>query len=108
MQVASVSSMLRPAIRQRIPIPGLRLRPHVQRPLPVRPQALKQRYPCGKLKDKRAVTIALGILARNGVVIAADTQVGMPEYLKMGRGKIAFGAQPSDQDDVRMLAVTGA
>ncbi len=55
------------------------------------------------------MTIALGILAKDGLVIASDRQVGMPEYLKMGRGKIAFGKQGAiGQPGGNMLAVTGA
>ena len=35
------------------------------------------------------MTIALGVLATDGVVIAADTQVSIPGYFKLGQGKIS-------------------
>ena len=54
-----------------------------QRSLPVRPQPLKQQYP-------RAMTIAVGILARDGLVMASDTQVTSPGYMKLDQGKFAF------------------
>jgi hypothetical protein len=69
------------------------------------------RYPWGNLKETGKVTIGLGMLSHDGVVIAADRQLGMTEFLKMGRGKIAFansGPFPGDPGELSSFAVTGA
>ncbi len=50
------------------------------------------------------MTIALGILARDGVVVAADSQNTIPDYLKMSDGKIALGIQHTHSS----FAITGA
>jgi hypothetical protein len=57
------------------------------------------------------VTIALGILATDGVVLASDTQVGITDYLKTGQGKIACcitRTLPGSASQTNTLAVTGA
>lgn len=46
------------------------------------------------------MTIGIGLLARGGVVVAADTQTGIPNDVKMGYGRIAFAE--------RGFAITGA
>lgn len=54
------------------------------------------------------MTIALGILATDGVVIATDTQIGVQDYLKTHQGKLVvahFG--PSDNKSAA-IAITGA
>jgi len=61
-----------------------------------------------KPKENDPVTIAVGILATDGIVVAADTQVGVTEYLKINRGKVAFGVQRSAQNGVSALAITGS
>jgi hypothetical protein len=53
------------------------------------------------------VTIAIGILARDGVVLAADTQVGQQDYLKTGQTKIVIG-RDTDHPERGYMAVTGA
>ncbi len=53
------------------------------------------------------MTIAIGLLARDGFVIAADTQVGIPGYLNMSFGKVAYGTKRAG-GDVSSLVVTGA
>jgi hypothetical protein len=98
----------RPAIR----LPGRsgKPTPKIGNPPYLRP--VKQRYPCGKFKDVRRVTIALGILATDGIVLAADTQVGITEYLKTSGGKIAYGVRrPASAQSMSItsgFAVTGA
>lgn len=73
----------------------------------VHPQPLKHmRYPW-KLKEDR-VTIALGILTDNGVVIAADTQIGITNYLKVGQGKIYFAGKADHEGRKMSFAVSGA
>jgi hypothetical protein len=56
------------------------------------------------------MTIAIGMLARDGVVIAADTQMGVTDWLKTGQGKIAFATSGSvnDPQNKQAFAVTGA
>jgi len=52
------------------------------------------------------VTIALGILTHDAVVIAADTQIGA-DYLKTGHGKISWGRVSSGAGQGAM-AITGS
>ena len=52
------------------------------------------------------MTIAIGVLAQDGIVVAADTQVGITDYLKMSFGKIAFGRRTGSVSSG--FAVTGA
>lgn len=52
------------------------------------------------------MTIALGILTHGGVVIAADTEIGV-EYLKTGEGKISFSHELSPSYEAT-LTVTGS
>jgi hypothetical protein len=59
-------------------------------------------------KPKDQVTIALGILAHDSVVIAADTQITMPDYLKTGQGKIAWLRKTAPSGQFGGLAITGA
>jgi hypothetical protein len=56
------------------------------------------------------VTIAIGILATDGVVIAADTQTGIPDYLKVGQGKVSITVSRADQAPMghRSFAISGA
>jgi ATP-dependent protease HslVU (ClpYQ) peptidase subunit len=54
------------------------------------------------------VTIALGILADDGVVVAADTQVGVADYLKTGQNKIDFARRLEADQQLEALAITGA
>lgn len=68
--------------------------PRVAYPLPF-PKPFPKSNPVVPLKHGRypeAMTIAFGLLAGDGVVLAADTEIGMPDYLKAPRGKVA-GAQ---------------
>jgi hypothetical protein len=65
------------------------------------------RYPLWKPKDNQ-VTIALGILAHDSVVIAADTQMTYPDYLKTGQGKIAWLRKTAPSGQLGGLAITGA
>jgi 20S proteasome alpha/beta subunit len=53
-------------------------------PFPHRPQPLKHR------QHAKAMTIALGILATDGVVLAADSQMTVPGFFKLDQGKVAF------------------
>jgi hypothetical protein len=54
------------------------------------------------------VTIAIGLLATDGIVIAADTQTGITDYLKMSYGKIAFGRTLNAGKPAPNFAITGA
>ena len=57
------------------------------------------------------MTIALGMLAGDGIIVlAADTQLGETEYLKTGEGKIAMSTSRvvSDHTKTRSFAITGA
>lgn len=55
------------------------------------------------------MTIALGLLASDGVVLAADTQMGITDYLKSEQGKIAYGGrQLADGTNVTAIAIAGA
>ena len=60
------------------------------------------------------MTIALGILAHDAVVIATDTQVGVSDYLKTSQGKISLTTHSRRQEPTEdmtqtvALAVTGA
>jgi 20S proteasome alpha/beta subunit len=55
-----------------------------------------------------AVTIALGILADNAVVLAADTQVGT-EYLKMDQAKISWARKSAESgQQLGALGITGS
>jgi hypothetical protein len=77
-------------------------------PLPM-PQPLKHlRYPpCGKFKEDR-VTIGLGILANNAVIIASDTQVGITDYMKTQQGKISYAAKYDVGQQQVAVGVMGA
>jgi hypothetical protein len=59
-------------------------------------------------KDTNRVTIALGILAHDAVVIAADTQVGITDYLKSDQSKISFTGRSSTGTREMGLAIAGA
>lgn len=55
------------------------------------------------------MTIALGILSSDGVVLAADTQITSPDYLKVGQGKVAWGVRRSlDTSHVFGVGITGS
>jgi hypothetical protein len=56
------------------------------------------------------MTIAIGMLATDGIVLAADTQVGITDYLKTSQGKIAMIVIRNERPDMplRSFAVTGA
>jgi hypothetical protein len=66
------------------------------------------RYPSGKLKEDR-VTIALGILASDAIILAADTQVGVTDYLKMDQGKISYAgvSRVGEKAEERFHAAVG-
>jgi hypothetical protein len=76
------------------------------------PQTGDKRYPWKHhFKDPRRVTIALGMLASNALVIGADTELGVDDgtALKNERGKIAWASHvKSDVGRIAGLAVTGA
>jgi hypothetical protein len=102
----TMNTVARPLPRR--PDPWLRLRPHVHRPLPTHPQPVKHwRYPLKRFKDGR-VTIALGILAKDGLVLAADCQVTSTDFMKLHYGKIAYGRTGQANSLPAMLAVTGS
>jgi hypothetical protein len=66
------------------------------------------RYPSRNVfKDVRKVTIALGILATDGIVIAADRQIGVSQYMKLSQGKIAFAKSVKDGKGAS-FAIAGA
>ncbi|MGD1097142.1 MAG: hypothetical protein ABSB35_34790, partial [Bryobacteraceae bacterium] len=71
-----------------------------------------QQYPWRtSFKERDRVTIALGILANDGLVIAADRQVGITEYLKTDQGKILstiFGDPHPGPYRLSTLTVTGS
>jgi 20S proteasome alpha/beta subunit len=54
------------------------------------------------------VTIAIGLLAKDGIVVAADTQTGITEYLKMSQGKVALGSRLAGGKVRPAIAVAGA
>lgn len=55
------------------------------------------------------MTIALGILAGNAVVIAADTEVGVSDYMKTRQGKVSLTAQyNSSGEQTAALSVSGS
>lgn len=56
------------------------------------------------------MTIALGILATDGIVLAADTQLGVTDFLKMQSGKIALSVSRAlgDPGAMRSFGITGA
>jgi hypothetical protein len=56
------------------------------------------------MKEKRTMTIALGVFARNRIVVAADMQNTIPEHLKMGSEKISLGTKLGHSS----FAITGA
>lgn len=66
------------------------------------------RYPVGKPRDVNKVTIALGMLAGGNVVIAADTQIGIPEYLNARGNKVAWASRSSEGEQDAAMAITGA
>src|SRR5271168_1265069 len=72
-----------------------------------RPHPLKPvRYPW-RPKEVKAMTIALGILTHDSVVIAADSEVGN-EYSKMDEGKISWAQRTDNSEQNGAIVVTGA
>src|ERR1035438_8281882 len=59
-------------------------------------------------RDVKKVTIALGMLAGGNVVIAADTQIGIPEYLNARGNKVAWASRSSEGEQDAAMAITGA
>jgi hypothetical protein len=53
------------------------------------------------------MTIALGILAHDGVVLAADSQITQEAYLKTGRTKIIIGSN-FDHPEHGVIAISGS
>src|SRR5438132_4917979 len=51
------------------------------KPFPPRPKPKR-------LPQARRMTIAIGLLAQDGVILAADTEESIPDYLKRHQGKI--------------------
>ena len=74
--------------------PARPLVPRIPRPTPKR------------LHTQKAMTIAVGVLANGGVVLAADTQLTIPSFWKGEGGKIMATARRKPPTGV--LAVTGA
>jgi len=74
--------------------------------LPVRPP-----YPPVRHRQySRAMTIAIGLLATDGIVVAADTSLSTPHF-KIGHGKVACGISAIANEPDRTpstIAVTGA
>ena len=72
----------------------------IQRPITPLPLRRKVSYP-------KAMTIALGMLTTDGIIVAADTQVGIENYLKNSRGKIAGCSATTIHGDFN-FSITGA
>lgn len=56
----------------------------------------------------KAMTIAVGVLANGGVVLAADRQLTIPNFWKGDAGKIMARAHNSPKAATGVLAITGA
>jgi hypothetical protein len=88
--------------------PTIPARPHwSSHPSPVK----HTRHPWKSIFKERSVTIALGILANDGIVVATDTQegTGYAGGLKTGRNKIRIGMTGAVAGGhQRSMAVTGA
>lgn len=76
-------------------------------------QPLKHtRYPCG-FKERNKVTIGVGILTPDSVVLAADTQMSWTDFfMKTGEGKVSWSAKTEPRGTAPSLtagmAITGA
>lgn len=70
---------------------------------PLRPCPCPRRLP-----QRKAMTIALGVIASDGIVVAADTQVTIPGYWKSNQGKIGFVGHASRTGPTGSCIVTGA
>lgn len=73
---------------------------------------IPSRYPRGKFKEDR-VTIGVGILTSDSVVLAADTQMSWTDFfLKTGEGKVSWAAKTEPHDTIPQLSagigITGA
>jgi 20S proteasome alpha/beta subunit len=70
-------------------------------------QTLHTRYSWVNSREE-PVTIALGILTHDAVVIAADSQITSADYLKYGQNKISTVRQSSPEGQLAAMAVTGS
>jgi hypothetical protein len=68
---------------------------------------LKRRYPWKTSFKENRVTIALGIIASNGIVIATDTQITQSDFLKAGRGKMVGEALDDGESGAILLSGSG-
>jgi 20S proteasome alpha/beta subunit len=79
-------------------------RPPIRPPFPKTTHPIPVKHP----RYPKAMTIALGILATDGVVLAADTEVTYEGYAKLNANKVSWHMKRNAANECRHMIVSGA